>query len=145
MSLSASVLQMCSITVTLTFNLKNNSGYLLVMINLLPKIVEIGPSVLQIFIRNCFAVKCHCDTFELVTQKKIGAIYWSWPTGPPSLRNLSWSILQIWIGNSFAEQQPCDIDLWPDNPKNNSSHLLVMTNLRKFIYMLKMIIIKTIH
>mgnify|MGYP001586323406 CR=1 FL=1 len=67
-------------------------------------------------------------TYDLMYPKSIWVIYRSWPTSLSSFMILGLSVLQLSSGNDFSVSGPCDIDLWPYQPKINRGLLPVMTN-----------------
>jgi hypothetical protein len=67
-------------------------------------------------------------TFDPLTPKSIGVIYWAWPMYLQSLRTKGLWIVKLLIGNRFYLQGQCDPELWPHNPIINRAHLLAKTN-----------------
>jgi hypothetical protein len=45
-----------------------------------------------------------------------------------NMKTLSWILFKIISGNHSDISGPCDLDLWPSDPKINRVHLLVVTN-----------------
>jgi len=68
-------------------------------------------------------------TFDLVTSKWIGVIYWPWPIFLPSRMTVTYKLLKILSRQGFCIKCYCDFDLWPTNLKMYRVHLLTMTNL----------------
>jgi len=68
-------------------------------------------------------------TFDLVTSKFIGVIFWPWPIFLPSTMNVTYKLFKILSGHGFCIKWYCDLDLWPSHLKFYRDHLLTMTNL----------------
>ena len=67
-------------------------------------------------------------TFDFLTPKSIGLIYWLRQIYMWSLKAKGQSVLKLLSGNNFKIERLCDLDLWPINPKVNRAHLLTKTN-----------------
>jgi len=68
-------------------------------------------------------------TFDLVTSKFIGIIYWPWPIFLPSTMTVTHKLFKILSGHGYCIKWYCDLDLWPNDLKICRGHLLTMTNL----------------
>jgi len=68
-------------------------------------------------------------TFDLLTSKCIGVIYWPWPIFLPSRMTVTHKLCKILSRHVFCIKYHCDLDLWPSDLKMYRGHLLSMTNL----------------
>jgi len=66
-------------------------------------------------------------TFDLVTSKFIGVIYWPWLIFNPSTMTVTHKLFKILSGHAFGIKYYCD--LWPSDLKIYMGHLLTTTNL----------------
>jgi len=68
-------------------------------------------------------------TFDLLTSKRIGVIYWPWPIIVPSRMTVTHKLFKILSRHVFCIKYYCDLDLWPSDLKIYRGHPLTMTNL----------------
>ena len=107
---------------------KINRGLLLVMTNLPINFHDPRPKGSPLIIRKWFFCLGPRD-LDLMSPKSIGVICQSWPTSLSTFRILGLSILQLSSGIDFTVSGPCDLDLWPYEPKINRGLLPLMNNL----------------
>jgi hypothetical protein len=67
-------------------------------------------------------------TFNLMTSKSIGVIYWSFPMPIFILLTVGQVIFKLSLRQKFHVHGHCDLDLWRDDLKMNRGHLLVIPN-----------------